>query len=440
MKIKDTIKDYDEVISIKREKHISPKRQSYFLRKLIKFLSKKELKETNFKYVTDGMDKLGKDEPCLILMNHSSFTDLQIIGTLFANRQYHIVCTSDGLVGKAGLMRRVGCIPTAKFVIDSTLVRDMKYTFDKLKSSIVMYPEASYSFDGTQTPLPKSISKCLKIMNVPVVIVKTEGAFLRDPLYNNLQKRKADVKATVKYLFSKEDIKKKSNEEIFETLSKELSYDHFKAQHEANICVNEHFRADGLHRVLYKCPCCKTEGSMVGKGVTITCKECGKVYTLEENGTLSVRQSGQPDSVKNRTGKGDSDFSGVDVCEFKYVTDWYAWERECVKKELEEGTYLLDTEVEIKMLVDTKSIYSVGSGRLKHSKEGFELTGCDGRLKYTQSGKASYSLYADYFWYEIGDMICIGNNKVQYYCFPKNQEKAIVAKARLAAEELYKML
>ena len=31
---------------------------------------------------------------------------------------------------------------------------------------------------------------------------------------------------------------------------------------------------------------------------------------------------------------------------------------------------------------------------------------------------ASYSLYSDFNWYELGDMISIGNNGIQYYCFP----------------------
>ena len=418
MKIKDTVKTYDEVCALKHAGHVKPKKQSVFLRKLIKVLSKPELKATNFTYETEGMEKLGRDEPCLILMNHSCFTDLQIVGTLFADRQYHIVCTNDGLVGKAGLMRKVGCISTCKFITDINLVKDMKYAFEELKSSVVMYPEASYSFDGTETPLPTSLAKCLKLMNVPVVMIKTEGAFLRDPLYNNLQKRDVNIKATVKYLFSPEDIRQKSNDELNEILSAEFKYDHFKAQHEKNVLIKEPFRADGLHRVLYKCPSCKSEGHMHGKGTHITCAGCGKEYTLEENGTLSASD-------------GNS--------EFKYVTDWYAWEREEVKKELEDGTYLLDTDVQIKMLVDFKSIYSVGEGRLVHNKDGFELTGCEDKLKYIQSGKSTYSLYADYFWYEIGDMICIGTPQVQYYCFPKDQEKAIVAKARLATEELYKM-
>ena len=188
MKIKDTVKTYDEVCALKHAGHVKPKKQSVFLRKLIKVLSKPELKATNFTYETEGMEKLGQDEPCLILMNHSCFTDLQIVGTIFADRQYHIVCTNDGLVGKAGLMRKVGCISTCKFITDINLVKDMKYAFEELKSSVVMYPEASYSFDGTETPLPTSLAKCLKLMNVPVVMIKTEGAFLRDPLYNNLHR------------------------------------------------------------------------------------------------------------------------------------------------------------------------------------------------------------------------------------------------------------
>lgn len=41
-------------------------------------------------------------------------------------------------------------------------------------------------------------------------------------------------------------------------------------------------------------------------------------------------------------------------------------------------------------------------------------------------------------WYEIGDMICIGDHDTLYYCFPC-QEQDVAAKTRLATEELYKL-
>lgn len=57
---------------------------------------------------------------------------------------------------------------------------------------------------------------------------------------------------------------------------------------------------------------------------------------------------------------------------------------------------------------------------------------------FKHSSVPSYSLYADYFWYEIGDMLCIGDHKALYYCFPQGGGD-VVAKTRLAAEELYKL-
>lgn len=416
MKIKVTDKTYEEVLSLPREKHIYPVKQKKFYRMLMKLLAKKELKDTNFRYNEVGMEKLNPREVALFLMNHSSFTDLSIATTLLGDRQYHIVMTNDGMIGKAGLMRKIGCIPTKKFITDTMLIKDMVYAVNHLNSSILMYPEASYSFDGTQTPLPDSLGKCIKLLKIPVVMIRTKGAFLRDPLYNNLQKRKVDVSATVKYIISKQDAIDKSEDEINAILKEAFTYDHFKEQVASGIIIDEDFRADGLERVLYKCLKCGCEDQMLGAGTKISCQNCGDTHELMPDGRL--RHEGGP-------------------TKYEFVTDWYSYERDAVLEEIKLGTYKLDTDVDIMMLVDNKSMYRIGSGHLAHSSEGFELTGADGKLHFTMSVKKSYSLYADYFWYEIGDMIAIGDSKVQYYCFPKS--RLPVAKTRLAAEELYKL-
>ncbi|MBO7353485.1 MAG: hypothetical protein J6U61_04415, partial [Lachnospiraceae bacterium] len=314
--------------------------------------------------------------------------------------------------------RAIGCIPTRKFVPEATLVKDMNYVLHALKSSVVMFPEASYSFDGTETPLPKSLGKCVKLLKVPVIMIKTEGAFLRDPLYNNLQKRKVKVSARVTYLISPEDAEVRSADEINGILADAFRYDHWKAQYEHGISITEDFRADGLHRVLYKCPKCGAEGKMLGKGISVKCGNCGDEHELLPDGSL-----------KNKN-EGDT--------RFRFVSDWYRWERECVRSELESGEYRLDTDADILILKDMNSMYRVGSGHLIHTRDGFTLTGCDGALEYRQAASASYSLYADYFWYEIGDVISIGDKNMQYYCFPKDKT-VNVAKARLAAEEAYKL-
>ncbi len=417
MKIKIQKKSYDEVLAMPKPAHKKPMRQLGILRPIIKLVCWVLLAFNKFSYEKIGMEKLKKGEPCLVLMNHSSFIDLEIVAFLMADREWHIVTTLDGFVGKAWLMRFIGCIPTKKFINDVALVRDMRYTVKDLNASVIMYPEASYTFDGTATPLPESLGKCAKLLNVPVVMIRTEGAFLRDPLYNGLQVRKTKVSATMEYILSPEDIKEKSPEELNEIINKQFDFDNFKTQQEKGVLIKEKFRADGLHRVLYKCPHCQVEGKTYGKGTTLTCQSCNTVYELTENGFL-----------KCLTGE----------TMMNHVPDWYTWERESVRKELEENTYRLDIPVDIYMLVNTKCVYLVGEGQLVHTTEGFHLTGCDGQIDYKLKPQKSYSLYSDFFWYEIGDMISVGDDKIQYYCFPKNKEN-VAAKTRLAAEELFKL-
>ena len=417
MKIKTKALDFDTVLSVTPKKHIRPKKPNVLFRTLLKIVSIPDLLATRFTYKKIGMEKLQKNEPCLYLMNHSSFIDLKIVSHILYPRPFNIVCTSDGFVGKNWLMRNLGCVPTKKFITDSVLVRDMVYCAKKLGSSILIYPEASYSFDGTATPLPDSFAKCVKMLGIPVVMIKTFGAFSRDPLYNCLQRRKVKVSATMEYILSPADIKAKSVEEINDIITEQFTFDGFRWQQENGIKITENFRADGLNRVLYKCPHCLSEGKMQGSGTHIVCEECGAKYYLDELGYLKA------ENVEPK---------------FDHIPDWYNWERECVRKELQKGTYNLETEVDIMMLVDTSCVYKVGSGTLTHTENGFTLKGCDGKLNFSIPPSASYSLYADYFWYEIGDVICIGDSKALYYCFPKDK-KDIVAKTRLATEELYKL-
>ena len=416
MKIKTRKRTYAQVAALPRPEHRRPLKPNIFFRILIRLLAIPDLLSARFRFTKERMEAAG-DGPCLILMNHSSFIDLKIASKIFFPKPFCIVCTSDGFVGKNWLMRLIGCIPTNKFVSDVKLIGDIQYALKELGCSVLMYPEASYSFDGRATALPRKLGVLLKKLKVPVVTVTTEGAFSREPLYNCLQKRShVKVSASVRCLLTAEEIAEKSVAELDAMLDEAFTFDGFAWQRKNNVVIDSPTRADGLERILYRCPNCGAEGQMEGKGIILKCRHCGKVWELTNLGTL-------------RAPNGKT--------EFRYIADWSDWQREEVKKELESGTYRLDTEVDIGMLVDRKAIYMVGSGRLQHDAEGFTLTGCDGQLHYTQPALAGYSLYADYYWYEIADVICIGTNDELYYCFPKDGTP--VAKTRMAVEELYKL-
>ncbi len=416
MKIKTRELSYEDVLKLPRLKHKKPRKPSRFLATVVRIVSAPTFKKTKFSYTQERMELVGK-EPCLILMNHSSFTDMKLAFGIFYPRRMGIVTSVDAMSGFLGkLMRLLGCTPTHKYVSDFSLIQDIKYMLKENKTSVLMYPEAGYSFDGRTTTLPRGLGTLIKRLNVPVVTVITQGAFHRDPLYNMLQIRDVKVSAHVKCIATPEEIQEKSVEELDALIDEAFSFDNFAWQRDNKISIDEPFRADGLHRILYKCPNCNEENQMEGKGIHLTCHSCNKQWEMDVYGQLSASDG---------------------ETEYPHIPDWYSWQRECVRKEIENGTYLLDTDVDISIQVNLDGVCNIGTGHLTHDENGFHLTGADGKLDYKQSAVFSHTLYSDYYWYEIGDVIGIGDNTFSYFCFPKT--KVSVTKARLATEELYKI-
>ena len=416
MKINTRNLPYEEVLKLPRLEHRTPRMPSRLLAGVVRIGSAPTLWKTKFHYTTERMELVG-DEPCLSLMNHCSFTDMKLAYGIFYPKPLGIITSVDAMTGILGkLMRILGCTPTHKYVSDLTLIKDMEYMLKTNKTSVLMYPEAGYSFDGRTTTLPRKLGILMKKLGVPVVTVITQGAFHRDPLYNMLQIRDVKVSAHVKCLATAEELKELSVAELDARLDEAFSFDNFAWQRDNRISIDVPFRADGLHRILYKCPHCGAENRMEGKGIHLTCHACGRQWEMDEFGQLHALEG---------------------ETEYPHIPDWYTWERECVRKELEDGTYLLDTDVQIGIQVNLDGICMIGTGHLTHDLNGFHLTGADGQLDYTQSPVAAHTLYADYYWYEIGNVIGIGNNEFSYFCFPRADVS--VTKARLATEELYKL-
>ncbi len=421
MKIKTIKATYEEVAARPRKGRVRPRVRSLFWHTVARLLIIPDMFSTHFK-----IRKIGNlpKEPCLVLMNHSSFLDLKIAFKLLYPRRFSVVATTDAMMGKESLMRWLGCIPTQKFVTDTTLIRDIKYMIREKKSTVLMYPEAGYSFDGTATTMPAKLGGLVKLLDAPVVTVITYGAYARQPLYNNLHTRRVRVSAEAKTLFTLEQVRAMSADALTEELTKTFSFDQYAWQYENGIKIAEEDRADGLHRLLYKCPACGAEGKTEGKGIYLTCHACGKRWRMTELGRMEAADGGMEG---NR--------------EFPHIPDWYAWERAEVKREIENGTYGLDVPVDIRMVVDAEALYDIGKGHLTHTDEGFSVTDGSGKVLFSQKVGASYTVNADFYWYEIGDIIGLGDRNGLFYCFPQELEDGTfvpVAKARLAAEEMYR--
>ena len=94
--MKTTVKkmDFDKVMALPRYEHKAPRKPNIFWRTLIRLLTIVGMAGTKFKYEKERMELLGKDEPCLILMNHTCFQDMEVAHKILFPRVFNIVCSN----------------------------------------------------------------------------------------------------------------------------------------------------------------------------------------------------------------------------------------------------------------------------------------------------------------------------------------------------------
>ena len=395
-----------------------PKNIKWYLKPITKLLYMPAIKK--YKPI---ITKIGTEDikgPFLLLCNHNAFLDFKIASYLLGKNRANYVVAIDGFIGREWLLRNVGCICKRKFTNDMILVKQLKRVIN-MGNVAVLYPEARYSLCGTSAVLPESLGKLVKFLGVPVVTLICHGHHVNSPFWDTSHERGIEhTEATYKLLFSAEDVKKKSIDEINEAINKDFVYDDFKWQHENNIKIADKNRALGLHRVLYQCPHCKTEYKMTSFGSTLKCTKCEKEWEMTEYGELKAKD-------------GETEFS--------HIPDWYEWERENVRKEVEEGRYNSgELEVTVDSLPNAKKFIRLGEGKLVHDMNGFKVWGksADGTdFEMVKPVESLYSCHIEYqYLFKHGDCIDLNTLDDTWYIYPKGDNFA-VTKMALATEELY---
>ena len=362
----------------------------------------------------------GLKPPYILLSNHTQFADFIVSFRAVHPYNFNNIATLDGYVGMAKIMEKLGCACHRKFTTDISLVRAVHKVIHEYGDILCMYPEARYSNSGTTAIIPDVVAKLVKKNKVPLVVMIHHGNYLNAPFWDFRQYRKVPFKATMKQVLTAEQVQEMTIDEINTVIQREMYYDDYKWQKENNIRIKEKFRADGLNKILYKCPYCMAEGQTVGKGIHLTCEACGKKWEMTELGEMKALE-------------GETEFS--------HIPDWYEWERECVRQELINGTYRFEDDVHIHSLPGVEFI-DLGEGKVTHDLEnGFVVTGHynghDFRIQRTT--KSLYTLHNEFLYGKLEKVDCfdVSIKDDSLYCTPS--KKDVVVKLMFATEEAYKI-
>lgn len=393
-----------------------PMHQGKFWTGLIWILSRCALIGKKYKVETIGMENL--KPPYMLLSNHMHFIDFELAAMGTWPHSVSNVVSIDGYVVKFFLLEWIGAIATRKFTTDLHLVKSIRKVLQR-GDVLAMYPEARYSPCGTTAFMPDSLGKLIRMNKVPVVAVVHHGNHLYAPFWNFRKKRKVPLHTTMKVILTPEQIAAMSVDEINETLRQALQYDDYRYQKENGIRITESYRAEGLHKVLYQCPHCLAESKMASKGTELFCTACGKRWNWDEDGNL-------------RALEGET--------EFDHIPDWFEWERQQVRKQIEDGTYRYEDEVDVWSLPRVYRYIPLGKAKLTHDAEnGFVLEGhYRGEVyRIQRQPLQTNSLHVEYDFGPLKAIDCldISTENDSFYCKPSRSD--VITKLAFATEEIY---
>ncbi len=393
-----------------------PRRQKWYMRPLTWLVSFPEVWLHRTHLTKVNME--GVKPPYVLLCNHNAFLDFKVaVAATFPHRANFIVAI-DGFIGRESLLRNVGCICKRKFTNDIVLIKHLQLVI-KNGDILAVYPEARYSLCGTTAILPDSTGKLCKLLRVPVVTLIINGHHVNSPFWNLKKRGIRPTEAVMTQLFTADELKAASVDDINEKIRGAFAYDDFAWQKERRIKAPYIKRAEGLHKVLYQCPNCLTEYKMSSSGAQLRCGACGKTWTLGIYGELTADN---------------------DVTEFSHIPDWYEWERLQVRDEILSGTYCFSGPVTVDSLPNAERFIRLGEGFMVHDMEGFHISGKTGDSKPFEMIKTVLSLYSCHIEYDYlgrhGDCVDLNTLDDTWYIYPHDCEFS-VTKMALATEELF---
>lgn len=355
----------------------------------------------------------GIKAPYLLLCNHNAFMDFMVASKAIFPARANFIVAIDGFLRREWLLRFIGCVCTRKFTTDLPLVKNM-LRCARRGDVVALYPEARYSLCGTSAVIPVSVGKLAKKMGVPVVTLNCHGHHINSPFWNLRDRGVKGTEAELSCILRPEELEVLSAEAITERIREALRYDDYAWQLRRGIRIRKPWRAEGLHKVLYQCPACGREYQMRSEGSELFCAACGQRWELTELGQL-------------RALSGETRFA--------HIPDWYEWERENVRREVEEGRYAFSCPVHVDAL-PKDSFIPLGKGRLTHNRDGFTLeTEREGSVHIP--AKIQYSCHIEYEYLgKYGDCIDLNTPTDTLYIYPEGEDFS-VTKLALATEELY---
>jgi hypothetical protein len=406
---------------LNRRKYRQPNTFFYWFYKMVMV----DFQISKFNPKINRIDDITKEKDgAFLLWNHLSRLDHAYIVKALYPKKFNMVAGYCEFFRShlAWAFKKQQILPKKNFCMDPAGVKGI-LSLIKQKGIVTMAPEGLATITGINERFIPGIGHLLKHCGVPVYFARFEGQALVAPVFSSTYRYGGGSEVTLYRMFSKEDMKKLSEEQIEERLLKEFNHDDYDYQEKHHFQWDSKGKAcEGMEDICYKCPNCGEEFHLVGKGDDIVCEKCG--FSYHSNDHLELVPSKKIES------------------DFKYPSKWVLWERKCVIDDIRKDPHYsfsfettLGTQPSDHYVKDkTRSSEVVGEGIFTLDHQGLHYVG-------TKDGKnfrldLSYEIYYRLIEEVNTRMFSLYVNGEYFEFAPK---KRVVGKADFICQEMHRL-
>ena len=261
--------------------------------------------------------------PYLIAANHNGELDPALLALSFWEHMYFV--SSEHVFRKGFLSWLLvyffAPISRVKGTTDAIAALNIIRTVKK-GTNVCLFAEGNRSYNGVTGPIFPATGKLAKATGAPLVTYRFEGGYLTTPRWSR-STRKGYMRGYVVNVYSPEQLKQMTPEEVNEHIREDIMEDAFDRQQIKPYHYKGNDLAKGLENALYFCPKCGKTGTLHSKHDVFFCSYGLRVrYT--ETGLFEQVELSDPEPP------------------FTTVRDWDYWQNTRV---MEYANSLQDDEV-----------------------------------------------------------------------------------------------
>lgn len=280
---------------------------------------------------------------CLIIANHASVFDPVIL--MLAIRRKVCFVASSHLFRNPIIrvfLKSIGAIPCDKGGMRPEYLFSIRKAL-KDGAAVCIFAEGNITYDGVTAPVLPGMGRLIKLLKVPLVTVKIEGAYFIRPRWSS-QLHSGKIQCEIAGRYSNEEIKEMAVKELNERLNRDLYTEavQYAKQHD----IQTKLHTEGIHLLLQICPVCGTFQGIRGHGNRIHCS-CGATAKIDPYGELHGMQ-----------------------LPFRTLAEWTVWQKEELKRRWEEKLLpaVVATNVRLYRIAEQQDSILCDSGVLRLSQ------------------------------------------------------------------------